>query len=253
MIGIKSPSLNQGNTSFLPCNDPPTHEYASSTIPVVLPGSNRDTVLKSLGVLPVPLVIAKSLIVRHHYLHSFPGGTMLTFGVFVGKSLLGAIALGAGPFQGHCLVRDAKPENCITLTRLWVADELPTNTESYILGSLLRNLRLYTHLKFVIAYSDPSVGHFGTIYQATNWLYTGLSSAMPLYDCGDGRGRYSRSIAQILGSHSIKHFAIAGIPMILVQQNAKYRYIYFLDPKWRSQLEVPVLPYPKGVKNVSNY
>ncbi|RAL70115.1 hypothetical protein C1G86_1440 [Dehalococcoides mccartyi] len=43
---------------------------------------------------------------------------------------------------------------------------------------LFRYLKRHTDLKFLVSYSDPSAGHLGIIYQATGWLYTGLSSAM---------------------------------------------------------------------------
>ena len=89
------------------------------------------------------------------------------------------------------------------------------------------------------------MGHVGTIYQAAGWLYTGLSSATPLYDIGDGKARHSRSVAQVLGSHSIEHFARHGLEIKLVPQERKHRYVYFLDPAWRSRVEAPVLPYPK--------
>jgi hypothetical protein len=100
-------------------------------------------------------------------------------------------------------------------------------------------------LKFVLAYSDPAAGHLGTIYQATNWLYTGLSSATPLYDIGDGIMHHSRSLAHQLGSHSIRYLTYRGIVVKTVPQMAKHRYIYFLDDSWRTRLLVPVLPYPK--------
>jgi hypothetical protein len=100
-------------------------------------------------------------------------------------------------------------------------------------------------LKFVLAYSDPAAGHVGTIYQATNWLYTGLSSATPLYDIGDGIKHHSRTLAHKLGSHSIRYLTSQGIAVKTVPQMAKHRYIYFLDDSWRTRLLVPVLPYPK--------
>jgi hypothetical protein len=133
----------------------------------------------------------------------------------------------------------------VTLTRLWLSDELPANSESKVLGIALRSLKRDTSLKFVLAYSDPSAGHLGTIYQATNWLYTGLSSATPLYDIGDGILHHSRSLAHSLGSHSIRYLTSQGIDVKTVPQSAKHRYIYFLDPSWRSHLSVAILPHPK--------
>ena len=171
------------------------------------PGSTPRAVLHHLNVLPLLILVAKILFEREHYLHSLPGGTKLAFGVFLERMLLGAVAFGTGPFQAYRLVNGAVPNDCLTLTRLWLSDELPANSESRVIGITLRSLRKYTNLKFVVSYADPSQGHLGTIYQATNWLYTGFSEAMPLYDIGDGKARHSRSLSHAYGSHSIKHFA----------------------------------------------
>jgi hypothetical protein len=208
-------------------------------------GSSSTATLHSITVKPAPFSAAKTLLLDHHYLHSFPGGTQLTFGVFVGSRLLGAITLGAGPFLAYQMVEGATPDDCLCLTRLWLSDDLPHNSESRVLGIVLRALRRDTNLKFIVAYSDPSVGHAGVVYQASNWLYTGLSSAMAAYDFGDGVARHSRTVGQILGSHSVKHLRACGLTVKLVPQAAKHRYIYLLDPAWHNQLNVPVLPYPK--------
>lgn len=213
-------------------------------------GSNPTPALHKLHLVWIPQTIARKLIVRNHYLHSLPGGTMLCFGILFDNRLLGAVTLGAGPFLAYKLVAGAKPDDCITLTRLWLSDELPFNAESRVLGLLLRSIRKETSLKFVVAYSDPSAGHLGTIYKATGWIYTGLSSATPLYDVGDGVPRHSRSLAHELGSHSISYFASRGIKVRLVSQAAKHRYIYFLDRTWISRLAVPIRLYPKTKEDI---
>jgi hypothetical protein len=203
------------------------------------------TALHDLRLIPISRVDAKTLIVRNHYSHTLPGGTKMSFGVILNGRLLGVMTFGVGPFYGYKLVNNATPDDVVTLTRLWLSDELPRNSESKVLGIALRSLKRDTSLKFVIAYSDPAFGHFGTIYQATNWLYTGLSSATPLYDIGDGMLHHSRSLAHELGSHSIRYLTSQGINARIVPQQAKHRYIYFLDESWKSRLAVPVLPYSK--------
>ena len=200
----------------------------------------------SLKVAPIPFNLAKLIVEREHYLHSMPGGTQLIFGVFAREYLRGAITIGVGPKNAHSLVNGAEPADCATLTRLWLSDELPPNSESRVIGYLLRVLKRDTDLKFLISYADPGQGHMGTIYQATNWLYTGRSGAMPLYDLGDGIPRHSRSLAQTYGTHSKKHFETNGIDVRTIPQEAKYRYLIFLDQSWRSRLRAPVLPYPKA-------
>ena len=65
--------------------------------------------LHNLQVSPIAFTAAKEILERNHYLHSLPGGTCLSFGVFIGQRLLGAITFGAGPFLAYSLVEAAKP------------------------------------------------------------------------------------------------------------------------------------------------
>ena len=195
--------------------------------------------------MPIPFIIARELIQRNHYIHSLPGGTMLCFGIFLDESLLGAMTLGAGPYQAYHLVERAARTDCLVLTRLWLSDALPWNSESRVIGVVTRLIHCYTDVKFLISYADPAAGHVGTIYQSAGWLYTGFSSAMSLYDLGDGIARHSRSVAHDFGSHSITYLGNHGVTVKLVAQSAKHRYFKFVDNSWRCRLTVPVLPYPK--------
>ena len=209
------------------------------------PGSTPRAALQQMRVAPIPFRIAKQLLVREHYLHSMPGGSRLSLGVFLGGQLLGAVLLGAGPSNAHRMVEGGDSDSCLTLTRLWLDNSLPRNSESRVLGVIFRHLRRSTSVKFLVTYADPAAGHIGTIYQATGWLYAGLSQAMALLDLGDGVLQHSRSLAHAYGTHSRAHFAAHGIELQRIPQSPKHRYIRFLDPTWRSRLRVPVLPYPK--------
>lgn len=209
-------------------------------------GANPTPALQDLRVLPIPIKIAKTLIVAHHYLHTLPGGTQLAFGVFLYGRLVGALVLGVGSFNAHSLVAEATAKDCLTLSRFYLSEELPKNSESRVIGAVLRSLKKHTDLKFVLSYADPAQGHDGGIYQATNWLYTGFSDAMPYYVLGDGKPRHSRSLAHAFGTHSLEHFRRHGVQVKLIPQQPKHRYVFFLDRDWRDRLRVPVLPYPKA-------
>jgi len=208
-------------------------------------GSIPSPALQSIRVQPIPFVAAKKILVRHHYLHSLPGGTKLAFGAFVEGKLLGAITFGVGPYNAFALVEGTCPDDCLTLTRLWLSEELPPNSESRVISVCLRYLRKYTTIKFVLTYADPTRGHVGTIYQATGWLYTGLSEATPKFDIGDGVARHSRSLAHAFGSHSLKYLSERGLKVKILPQIPKHRYIYFLDQDYRNRLKPITLPYPK--------
>ncbi len=200
---------------------------------------------RDLVVRIVPPAVAAEVFTRWHYLHSAPAGVKLTLGVFAGERLAGAVALNAGPINGWRLVKGAQREDCLCLARLWLADDLPRNSESRVLGLVIRLLRRHTAVKFLVSYADPAAGHVGTVYQAAGWDYTGVSEAQPLMAIGDGPPRHTRSIASTLGTHSAAFFRSQGMDVHLVATIPKHRYLRFVDPSWRSQLRVPVLPYPK--------
>lgn len=209
------------------------------------PGANPRAALHDIVVRPVPMKVAREMVERYHYLHTLPGGTCLAYGAFVGARLLGAVTLGVGPFNACALVNGAGHEDAMTLTRLWLDDSLPGNSETRVLGVVLRALRKYTSIRFLVSYADPARGHLGVVYQAGGWLYTGKSDPVPLYDFGDGVGRRTRTVGCAYGTRSLSHFARHGIRVTLVHQEPKHRYVYFLDPSWRPRLRIPVLPYPK--------
>ena len=208
-------------------------------------GATPTSALRYMIVICIAIRVAKELIVFHHYLHTLPGATAIAFGVLLGGRLLGALTLGAGPSNAYRLVEGASPRDCIVLTRLWLSDELPPNAESRVIGIVLRNLARHTNLKFVVSYADPAAGHVGTIYQASNWQYLGLSQATPLYCLAGESPRHSRSFSHSFGTRNVSHFAARGVSLHKIPQQPKHRYLYPLDPSCRDRLSVPVLPYPK--------
>ncbi len=208
-------------------------------------GANPTPALHDLQVVPLSHKFARQIVEKHHYLHSMPGGTELCFGVVANGKLMGAITFGSGPANAYRLVNGSARADCLTLSRLCLSDELPPNSESRVIGITLRLIKRTTDVKFVVSYADPEQGHVGSIYQATNWLYTGMSEATPLIDLGDGIARHSRSVSHALGTHSVRFLTKQGLDVRTIPQQPKHRYIYLLEPCWRSRLNCPVLPYPK--------
>ena len=122
-------------------------EAARSAIQRAGGGAIPTPALHSLRVVPIPIKVAKEVIVRNHYLRSLPGGTQLAFGVFLNGRLMGAVTLGVGPFNSHRLVEGAPAKACLTLSRFWLAHELPKNSASKVIGTVLRFLKKHTNLK----------------------------------------------------------------------------------------------------------
>jgi hypothetical protein len=198
-----------------------------------------------LRVVPIRAALLKPLLVEQHYLHASPTATRLAFGVLLEGRLLGGLTLGAGSANAHRLVTGATQTDTMTLTRLWFSDELPPNSESRVLGIVLRALRKQTRVKFLLSYADPAAGHFGIIYTAANFLYTGLCQPTAWHDLGDGVLRHNRSVSSLLGTQSASYLARAGIPITTTMLSGKHRFVFFFDPTWAVRLAVPILPHPK--------
>lgn len=212
----------------------------SNTTPALQPHA-RDVVVQI-----VPPQVAREVLVRHHYLHAMPGATRLCLGVLLDNAILGAITLGAGPINGHRLVDGAGRDDVWTLSRLWLDDSLPTNTESHVLAVVVRSLRRFTAVRALIAYADPAAGHVGVVYQAAGWLYTGAPRSLPKLDLGDGVPRHCRSVGSTFSSHSVSYLRRRGLTVSQVPQPPKHRYVVFVDRSWQGRLLPPVLPYPKA-------
>lgn len=200
---------------------------------------------KTLIVRPVRPDVVKPLIVERHYLHSMPAAAWRCYGVYAGQSLSGAVVFTAGARNGHRALTGATPQQVATLARLWLADELPKNAESRVIGIVLRMLRREGEWKAVLSYADPAAGHVGIIYQATGWTYLGQSEAATYVDLGDGCAVHPRTVYARLGSNAVGHLRRTGVPARRVRMSGKYRYAYVLDPAWRWRLRDRPLPYPR--------
>jgi hypothetical protein len=173
---------------------------------------------------------------QHHYLHSMPKAPRRCYGVFLDGVLLGGVVFTSGARNGHRLLTAASPQDVVTLARLWLSDDLPTNSESRVLGVVLRDLQRTTTWKLLLSYADPAVGHVGTIYQATGWRYLGQTGVETYIRLPDGRLHHKRSIYSCYGSNNIAHLRATGVDACPEFVGGKYRYAYVLDRAWEWRL-----------------
>jgi hypothetical protein len=200
--------------------------------------------LKALAVRPVASEAIRSLIVREHYLHSMPAAPRYCFGVYVGDGLHGAAVFTAGARLGHHVVT-GRPQDVVTLARLWLSDALPPNSESRVLGYLVRWLRRQTTHKAILSYADPLVGHVGTIYQAVGWLYLGQTDGDAALDVGDGTVVHRRTAYDRFGTNAVSLLRRTGLPRARwVHRPGKHRYLCLLDPAWRWRVKLTPQEYP---------
>jgi hypothetical protein len=98
------------------------------------------------------------------------------FGLFNTHNILvGIITFGMPPSitLAKSICGEEYKEYVLELNRLVVNDGLPKNTLSFFVSNSIKKL---PKNKIIVSFADANMHHNGYIYQATNFIYTGLSS-----------------------------------------------------------------------------
>lgn len=164
------------------------------------------------------------------------------FGWFDNEELKAVCTFGKPASPALCVGICGKEysHNVFELNRLCRTEDLNAPLSQFVSGCLKRLKSLNW---IIVSYSDTQMNHHGYIYQATNFIYTGMTK--PRTDMYTPNGKHSR------------HYKVEDQKGIRRVRSAKHRYVYFctsdkkLKRAWVNALNYPIQPYPKG--NNSNY
>jgi hypothetical protein len=108
---------------------------------------------------------------ERHYTKSIPAGYVVALEFLQGPTQVGAMLLGRP--EAPRLDQD----RILELTRMHFIDEAPKNTESRALGLMRKFVRIWLpNVRLLLAYSDPTAGHTGAVYEADGWAKFGASA-----------------------------------------------------------------------------
>lgn len=192
------------------------------------------------SVAPIDIPTASEFITQRHYLGR-PGAASFAFGLWDGTTLAGVCTYGTIISKNAAAICGERwADTVLELTRLVLLDETPKNSESYFIGQTFKWLN---GPRVLLSYADTNAGHVGTIYQATNWLYTGASTKGG-YVTADGEQMHARTV-----SDARKGVSAADLDLRWQPCPPKHRYVNFIGSKtekraMRRELRWPVLDYP---------
>lgn len=111
---------------------------------------------------------------------------------------------------------------------------------SMAVAMTLRELhRINPVLKMVVSYADHRQKHLGTIYQATNWIYLGLTVTNDTQYFYKGKWTHERSINAQKNRDELKHTLPSR------KNSNKFKYVFCFEKKLRKKYLKLALPYPK--------
>lgn len=147
---------------------------------------------------------ARAFVEAHHYSGSYPAARR-RFGLYERGELVG-VAVFSVPMRAEVL-RPWSLDDGLELGRFVLLDDVRANGESWFLARALDALRAEGWAG-VVSLSDPTArttasgavvfgGHVGTIYQASNAIYTGRASPQTLRLLPDGSVFSNRAASKI--------------------------------------------------------
>jgi hypothetical protein len=231
--------------------------------------------------------LARSFVTQHHYSGTYPAavhryGLIERFG---GVEILAGVAVFAVPMSKPVLTKafpTLRPYGeSVELARFVLMDYCAANAESWFLARCFHDLARHG-VRGVVAFADPVprhtfngttvlIGRVGTIYQATNALYAGRSTARTITILGDGTVLTDRAVQKVrrqeLGHLYVQRrllalgasppapgedptawlaLALTKVSAYRVRHGGCHRYVWRLGRGADSiELGLPLLAYPK--------
>ena len=190
---------------------------------------------------------------KKHYAKRLPS-TSYAYGLYK-DNLIGICSYGRP--VAHTLVKSAFTgkfqDTFLELNRLVVDEGLKKNVLSFFVSQTLKKL---PSPNVIVSYADTSQNHHGYIYQATNWIYTGLSAKRFDYKVKGLEHLHSASLMDHAGRGVAKDKVLKlkkmyGDRLYTLDRPRKHRYFYVLGNKRQRKemirdLAYKVEPYPKG-------
>jgi len=196
------------------------------------------------NVLAIPHSATHTWLLNKHYAKRIPS-IVHAYGVFVDNVTQGVITYGipASPTLTMGVCGEEHKDKVVELHRLAILEGHDENLTSYFVA---QTLKMLPKPSIVVSYADTSMGHVGYVYQATNFMYTGLSAKHGMWR-EIGKNMHHRHVTR---QYSLSE-RMESDRFEMVDGPRKHRYIYITGTRkdkkiLKNALKYKVQPYPKG-------
>ena len=189
--------------------------------------------------------LTKDFILNIHYAHRMPS-ISYSYGLYEGTELIGVCTYGT-PASSTLLkgVCGEEYKGIVKELNRLVLKYNRKNEASYLIG---QTFKLLPKPLIIVSYADTAQKHQGIVYQATNFLYTGLSTKFKDPKVKGLEHQHHATYAHGLTNKMLKEKF--GDRLYFVERSRKHRYVYFLGNKretknLKNKLRYKVSNYPK--------
>jgi len=199
---------------------------------------------KDILIKPIDAKTANELVKKIHYSRKVVPNSQLHLGVFYAGKLEGVMQFGPSLNKKGTinLVEQTSWNGFIELNRMAFSEALPKNSESRALGVAMRYLKKFApQIEWVVSFSDACQSGDGTIYRASGFVLTNIKKNNHL-----ALNPYTGEVMDEITAHHRKMAKEFRTWQPLV--GFQLRYVYFLNPKAKKRLTVPVIPFDQIAK-----
>jgi hypothetical protein len=195
--------------------------------------------------------LAIKIIINNHYSKKVYNGTFINLGLFQNNKIVGVLQYGYAMNPASCgsVVKDTNMDEYLELNRMWLSDEITIKyAESQAISYSIKYIkRKYPKIKWIQSFADERCGGFGIVYQACSFSYYGEhkstfweldnvvyhNSMMTSRKAGGKKYDLLQANKDRCTSHTLRQF----------------RYIKFINQKWKKKCLLKEMPYPKHYEN----
>ena len=182
---------------------------------------------------------ARKIIEKYEYLGTYCNAPVFAHGIYFDNHLAGCVVFGAPspPVVAVSVIGKEMSNRVIQLARGACVHWAHPHSASMLIASALKSAAAKGY-GCAVAFADPDAGEIGTVYQATNWIYCGMTAKRPDYFDASGR----RMVGHFKKGDTSK--------LIKAERTRKHRYVFLMGDKkqrkfLRSLLNWQPAPYPK--------
>ena len=198
--------------------------------------------------------LANKLIVKNHYSHKFYNATYIHLGVYINAKLQGILQYGYAMNPASCgsVVKDTELDQYLELNRMWLSDEAPRNSESMAISYSLKYIKgKYPKIKWVQSFADERCNCYGVVYQACSFDFYGEHEA--IFWTLNGEVFHNSLMTRNPNLSKAAATIQKGKDEATSEKLRQFRYIKFLDQRWKQKCLLKEKPYPKHYDNSNGF
>ena len=207
--------------------------------------------MNEMSVKKISRADCSEYILQIHYAKRWPS-ISYAFGLFIENELCGVVTYGtpASATLRRGIAGDKFIADILELNRLCLKYNRK-NEASFLVGN---SLKMLPKNKIIVSFADSSQNHIGYVYQATNFIYTGLSAKRTDWKIKGKEHLHGQTVADEFRGCENRAQAMRekyGNDFYLLDRPRKHRYLFIVgDKRYKKDviknLKYDTFPYPKA-------